>query len=68
MSTRRRTGKAGRMLAPTIFFAAAILATAPDKAYAQRGFPGDGVKDGGAGRRERLHEHEVSDRSPGDEL
>ena len=42
MSTRRLTIKAGRMLAPTIFFAAAILATAPDTAFAQRGLPGNG--------------------------
>src|SRR4051795_9421750 len=47
MSTRRLTIKAGRMLALTIFFAAAILATAPDTAYAQRGLPGD--RPGGQG-------------------
>ena len=47
------------MLAPTIFIAAAILATAPDAAYAQRGLPGGGPGGQGhaAGAPSGLHGH-----------
>ena len=40
MSTRKLTAKAGRALALATILAAALLATAPETAHAQRGGPG----------------------------